>query len=163
MKRILIALTLLFILPVYAYASQIGIMAPAFTLIGLDGNAITLEQFKGKVVFLDFWAPWCIPCKQELPELDKLYQKYGKEGFEVIGVCEDAPENVVKEFLRKAPVTFNILIDKSGDVADEYRISSLPIGLIIGRDGIIRHRHMGFGQEFLPMYEKEINVLLKQK
>lgn len=162
MKIIFKALTLLLILPMYAYPGQIGITAPAFSLIGMNGNVVTLEQFKGKVVFLDFWAPWCVPCKEELPELDTLYQKHGTDGFEVIGICLDTNENAAKTFLRKVPVTFNIVIDARGDVADAYRISGLPVGLIIGRDGVIRHRHVGFGQEFLPLYEQEINALLQQ-
>jgi len=162
MKRIIITLTVLIILPVYAYSGQIGVMAPAFDLASMNNTVVTLEQFKGKVVFLNFWAPWCIPCKQEMPELEKLYRKYSKDGFEVVGVCVETNPTAVQQFLKKTPVTFSILIDNKGAVADVYRISSLPSGLIIGRDGIIRHRHRGFGKEVLTLYEKEISTLLKQ-
>jgi peroxiredoxin len=69
----------------------------------------------------------------------------------------------VSSFLRKVPVTFQILVDEKGDAAEAYRFSGLPAGFIIGRDGVIRHRHRGFSKEFLPEYEKEIVELLKQQ
>jgi peroxiredoxin len=147
--------------PVYSYAGEAGTVAPSFSLADLNGKTVTLEQFRGKVVFLNFWALWCGPCREELPELDRLYRKYGKEGLEVIGICMETSEARVSGFLRKAPVMFPILMDKNGDTAEAYRFSGLPSGFIIGRDGVIRHRHMGFGRELLPEYEKEIMELLK--
>jgi len=83
-KLIITALILVIIAPVYGYASQVGGKAPLFLLPDLNGRTISLEQFHGKVVFLAFWAPWCIPCNEELPELEKLHQKYGKDAIDVI-------------------------------------------------------------------------------
>ena len=161
-KNIITVLVLLFVVPLPGYSGQIGTMAPAFSLVDLNGKVITLEQFKGKVVFLDFWAPWCIPCREELPELDKLNKKFHNEGLEVIGISIDASEKNVAAFLKKVPLGVHIVIDKKNEVSDAYRVSSLPTGFIIGRDGIIQRIHKGFSRESIPIYEKEIDALLKQ-
>jgi peroxiredoxin len=159
---IVTVLTLLFFVPLHCYSGQIGTMAPAFSLVDLNGRVVTLEQFKGKVVFLDFWAPWCIPCRQELPELDKLQKKFHNDGLEVIGMSIDPSEKNVAAFLRKVPLSVHIVIDKKNEVSDAYRVSSLPTGFIIGRDGSIQRVHKGFSIKILPLYEKEIDELLKQ-
>jgi peroxiredoxin len=144
-----------------AHASQEGTQAPGFSLRDMTGSAITLEQFKGKVVFLDFWAPWCIPCRDELPELDSFYRKFQHEGFIVIGIAVDASAEGVAKFLQKVPVSFPVLVDPKGTVAEAYRLVNLPTGYLIGRDGVIRHRHAGSGREIMQTYEKEITELLK--
>lgn len=155
-------LACLLIAPFKAYSAGIGEAAPAFTLKDMKGNTVTLESLKGKVVFLDFWATWCGPCKEEFPELDALYKKYGKDGFEVIGISVDKSESNVAEFLKKRPVSFTILTNTKGDVAESYGLPGMPTGFIIGKDGVIKYRHAGFSRAFLPVYEKEIVELLKK-
>ena len=161
-KCIFTLLFLLFFVPIRCYSEQIGTMAPAFSLVDVNGSVVMLEQFKGKVVFLDFWAPWCIPCRQELPELDKLYKKFHDDGLEVIGISIDPSEKNVAAFLQKVPLSVHIVIDKKNEVSDAYRVSSLPTGFIVGRDGIIQRIHKGFDKGSLPLYEKEIDALLKR-
>jgi thiol-disulfide isomerase/thioredoxin len=160
-------ITLLFLLslalPIGAIAGQVGTPAPDFTLSDLKGNAFTLKQFRGKVVFLDFWTPWCDPCREEFPALDALYKKYRNDGLEVIGIDIDDSEKLAAEFLQKIPVAFTILIDKKGISRRAYSFRMLPTAFIIGRDGVIRNVHMGFGKEFLQTYETEIAKLLKQQ
>ena len=163
MKIIIIALLLALTLPVFANASQVGTSAPDFSLVDVNGKVVTLKQFRGKVVFLDFWAPWCDPCREELPALDALYKKYSNEGLEIIGIDIDSSEKLVTEFLQKVPVTFTVLIDKKGIIRRGYNFRTLPTAFIIGKDGVIRYVQMGFGKEFLPMYEKQIAELLKQQ
>ena len=162
-KIVVITLLLAIILPFFANAGQVGTSAPDFSLTDLKGNVVTLKQFKGKVVFLDFWAPWCDPCREEIPVLDVLYKKYSNDGLEVIAINTDASEKLVAEFLQKIPVALTILIDKKGVIRREYSFRTLPTAFIIGRDGVIRYVHLGFGKEFLPMYEKEVTELLKQQ
>lgn len=164
MKVAVVALACLMVLasPFYAQSAGIGEAAPAFRLKDMKGNTVTLESLKGKVVFLDFWATWCGPCKEEFPELDALYKKYGKDGFEVIGISVDKSESNVAEFLKKRPVSFTILTNTKGDVAESYGLPGMPTGLIIGKDGVIKYRHAGFSRAFLPVYEKEIVELLKK-
>jgi peroxiredoxin len=146
----------------FAHAAQEGTQAPGFSLRDLKGDAITLEQFRGKVVFLAFWAPWCIPCRDEFPALDSLYKKFQNEGFIVVGIAVDASTEGVAKFLRKAPVSFPVLIDSNSTVAESYRLINMPTAYIIGRDGIVRYRHLGYGKELLLQYEKEISELVKQ-
>ena len=162
-KVIIITLLLALALPVVVNASQVGTSAPEFSLMDVNGKVVALKHFTGKVVFLDFWAPWCDPCREELPKLDTLYKKYNNDGFEVIGIDIDDSEKLEAEFLQKVPVAFTILIDKKSAIRREYSVRTLPTAFIIGRDGVIRYVHMGFGKEFLQMYEKEITELLKQQ
>ncbi len=153
---------LLIIPPLFAEASQVGTTAPECNLPDLKGNLVTLQQLKGKVVFLDFWAPWCDQCREELPALDALFRKYKNDGLVMIGVDIDSSEKLVAEFLQKTPVAFTVLMDKKGAMRRAYRFRSMPTAFIIGKDGVIRYVHMGFGPEFLPAFEKEITELLKQ-
>lgn len=161
-RTLAFTLIMLFIISFSAYAVQIGAPAPGFSLVDLNGTIVTLEQFKGKVVFLNFWAPWCVPCRDELPELDKLYKQYNRQGFEVVGISMEPSEAGIRKFMQKVPITFPILIDKSSSVDNAYGVTSLPTGFLVGRDGLIRYRHMGFGKEDLPEYETNITALLKQ-
>ncbi|MEK6726311.1 MAG: TlpA disulfide reductase family protein [Deltaproteobacteria bacterium] len=164
MKSVTTALILVAVMlhPLCSYSAEIGGKAPAFSLKDIKGNTVTLESLKGKVVFLDFWASWCGPCKEELPELELLYKKYGKDGFEVVGISVDKSESNVVEFLKKRPISFTILTNIKGDVAEAYGLPGMPTGYIIGKDGVIQHRHAGFARAFLPVYEKEIAELLKK-
>lgn len=150
------------IFPLSVHSAGVGDNAPSFILKDLKGNTVTLDSLKGKVVFLDFWASWCGPCKEELPELEALYKKYSKEGFEVVGVSVDKSESKVVEFLEKRPVSFTILTDTKGQVAESFGLPGMPTGYFIGRDGVIQYKHVGFSKAFLPAYEKEIIELLKK-
>ncbi len=162
MKVVVTTLLLMALLPVFAIASQIGSEAPDCSLTDLNGDIINLHQLKGKVIFLDFWAPWCDQCREEIPALDTLYRKYNNDKLVMIGVDIDSSEKLIAEFLQKTPVTFKILIDGKGVMRRAYRFRALPTAFIIGKDGVIRYMHMGYGKEFLPMYEREIDELLKQ-
>lgn len=164
MKVVVAALAGLMVLvsPFYAHSAGVGDKVPAFSLKDTKGNTVTFETFKGKVVFLDFWATWCGPCKEELPALDAIYQKYGKDGFEVVAVSVDKSEPNVIDFLTKRPVSFTVLTDNTGKLASAFNLVGMPTGFIIGRDGVIVHKHAGFSKSFLPVYEKEIVELLKR-
>ena len=147
----------------FAYAAQQGKQAPGFSLRDVTGGTITLEQFKGKVVFLDFWASWCVSCRDELSELDRLYQKYRDSGFVVIGISVDASADRVAAFMKKRPVGYPVVIDTQGAVAEAYHISGLPAGFLINRDGVIMRTCRGSGKEFISRSETDIADLLKRK
>ena len=121
------------------------------------------SQLRGKVVFLNFWAPWCIPCREELPALEVLQRKYLREGLVIIAISLDKSESNVTAFLRNVPVTFPVLVDKNADASDAYCVSGLPTGFLIDRNGIIRFKHRGFGKEYVSMYEKEFIELLHEQ
>jgi peroxiredoxin len=145
-----------------AFAAQEGTQAPGFNLRDLKGNVITLEQYTGKVVLLVFWAPWCVPCRDELPELDRLYKKYGTKGLIIVGIAEDASTEMVVNFLEKVSVSFPLVIDRSHDAAEAYRLSNLPSGYLIARDGVVERRYRGSGRDMISWYEKDIEDLLKR-
>lgn len=161
MKTIIaLSFFMLLLAPLYVFAGKPGDAAPAFTLADVHGNTVTLDSLKGKVVLLNFWAPWCRSCKEELPDLDGLHKKYSSRGFTVLSICIE--RSAVSEYLQKRPVSFPVLVDKDGEVAETYFFSGLPASFLIGKDGIIRHRHVGYGKEFLKMYEQEITDLLNK-
>lgn len=153
-------IVVLILTSVAALAAQVGVPAPAFHLADLQGNPVSLERLRGKVVFLDFWAPWCAPCREELPVLDELYKKYKNDGFQVLGISLDASERSIGKYLLTTPVAFPVMIDRKSDVADAYGFSGLPAGFLIDKNGIIRYRHAGFDKSFVAIYEKEIVELL---
>ena len=144
------------------YAAQEGTQAPNISLSDLSGSAVTLEQLRGKVVLLVFWAPWCVSCRDELPRIDMMFKKHHSKGFEVIGISEDAADAVVANFLRKVPLSFPIVIDSGNSVAESYRLASLPTGYLIDRNGIIRHSYRGFAHALLQRYEIDVTELLEQ-
>jgi peroxiredoxin len=149
--------------PADASPLLVGSPAPAFELEDASGREVRLEDFKGKVVLISFWAPWCDLCRVELQELESLYKKYKRDGFEVIGIGLDTSTEGVTKMLRKVPLTYRVISDDKGKAADAYRVSGVPLSFFVGRDGVIRHRHAGFGQESLPLYMQEIEELLKQR
>jgi peroxiredoxin len=151
------------IMPFSVHAEGTGSKAPSFRLNDTYGTAVAMEDFAGKVVLLNFWATWCASCREELPEFDRLYAKYRHDGFMVIGISVDSSDDRVATFLRKTPVAFPIVVDRNGDIASAYRFSGLPAGYLIGRDGNIKKQFMGFSNDLLPQYEKDIIELLKHQ
>ena len=153
----------LFVLkPVVAVAGPTGSKAPAFRLVDSSGAEVALEDFAGKVLLLNFWATWCVSCREELPELDRLHRNYRDQGFAVIGINVDASAERAIAFLKKRPVGFPVLMDTRGDVAETFRFSGLPASFLIGRDGFIVHTYRGSGTEVLSRYETDIAELLKK-
>ncbi|MDR0568180.1 MAG: TlpA family protein disulfide reductase [Spirochaetaceae bacterium] len=108
-----------------------------FSLTALDGGVITLTSLKGKVVFLNFWATWCPPCRAEMPSMEILYQRYKNAGLEFIAV--DIMENpqAVRNFLKNTSYTFPIVLDADAAVSRQYGIQAVPATFIIDRDGMI--------------------------
>lgn len=160
MTRILTIMIITYLLQGTGHAESTAQPAPSFTLIDISGSPVARDEFQGKVLFLVFWAPWCISCREEMPVLDTLYRKYGNDGFEVVGICEDADEPAIAAFLKKTPLSFPLAIDPRSSVAEAYRLTHLPTGYLIGSDGMIKHRYRGFDRKFLQTYENDIRTLL---
>jgi peroxiredoxin len=110
--------------------------APEFTLSGLGGERITLRELKGKVVFLNFWATWCPPCKEEMPSMERLYRRYKERGFTILAVSIDAGgERAVRDFVKAHGLTFLIGLDPKLEVANLYTVRALPSTFVIDRSG----------------------------
>lgn len=144
---ILLAWSLLFSIAVQA--TGVGSQAPSFTLDTIKNfsdKQIKLSAYKGKVVYVDFWASWCGPCQRSFPKLDALRAKYKDKGFEVIAINLDEKAKDAHEFLAKYPVTFPIAYDPKGKVAEQYKLKGMPTAFIIDRKGMVSHIVVGFNE-----------------
>jgi len=119
------------------------ISAPDFTLEDLSARRWTLKDLRGKVVFLNFWATWCIPCRQEMPAMEKLHREFKGQGFEVVAVNFREGEGEIREFLQELGLTFTVLLDKDGKVSEEYGVWSLPLSYFIDRKGAFMGKAVG--------------------
>jgi peroxiredoxin len=116
--------------------------APDFTLTDLNGNRVSLSQFLGQPVVINFWATWCPPCRVEIPHLIEAYEReQGQVVF--LAISLDEPESVVRSFVEEQGMPFIILLDDGGKVASTYRVNSIPVTFFISRDGEITARYVG--------------------
>lgn len=113
-------------------------------LSNIESKEIDLSSFEGKVVYIDFWASWCGPCKKSFPELDKLYIKHQDNGFELIAVNLDELVSDANNFLKNYPVSFPIGTDPDGISAEKFSIKGMPSGYLLDKKGVVRHIVVGF-------------------
>jgi peroxiredoxin len=123
-------------------------MAPDFTLANSDGQQVSLQQYRGQVVFLNFWATWCIPCREEMPALERLHQTYHAQGLAIISIDLKESAEQVKAFFQKHELSFPALLDQSGSVFRDYLVAGMPTTYLIGRDGTLLARGVG-GRDWL--------------
>ena len=112
-----------------------GAPAPDFALRDLDGKVVTLSELDGNVVWVNFWATWCRPCKKELPTIQKLYDEKRDGGLVVLAVNYQESDDEAREWMANAGLTVPVLLDRSGGVYDQYRLQGLPDSFFISRDG----------------------------
>ena len=135
--------------------------APDFTLRSMSGPNLRLAEQRGRVVMVNFWATWCGPCRQEMPQLDRLYQKYKSSGFVLLGVNVDEDVRKATDVAAKLGVTFPVLLDTDKAVSKLYDLSTMPSTVIIDRDGKVRYLHRGYLAGYEDNYDKQIRELLK--
>jgi thiol-disulfide isomerase/thioredoxin len=135
--------------------------APAFELPA-DSGTISLEQYRDQVVFIDFWASWCIPCKYSFPWLNEMQQRYAEDGLKIIAINIDEDQADAREFLERVPASFEIAYDPEGDVADLYRLKVMPSSYLIDRNGNLIHSYKGFKTSDGTRIEEKIQKLLKK-
>jgi peroxiredoxin len=121
---------------------EVGQPAPDFSLADLAGETVQLSQFRGKVVFLNFWATWCVPCRDEMPLLQEFTQEQGKDAV-VVGVNLDEASSQVADFITQEQITFPILLDEDGIVASQYYIRGYPTTIVIDPNGRVLAIHIG--------------------
>lgn len=122
---------------------QTGVSAPSFDADTLEGGRASLNDYKGKVVVLTFWATWCEPCKKEMPEIQAAYEKYKEEGLVVVGVNFGETKERAEPFVKQMGLSFPNLLDRRALIAERYGVVSLPVTFFIDREGIIRERVFG--------------------
>jgi len=139
-----------------------GGTAPDFTLRTMDGKNLRLQEQRGQVVLVNFWATWCGPCREEMPHLNKLYDKYRSSGFVLLGVnVDDDPRNAMA-VAQKWGVRFPVLPDADKKVSRLYDLRAMPSTVLIDRDGRVRYVHLGYRDGYELTYDKQIRELLKE-
>jgi cytochrome c biogenesis protein CcmG, thiol:disulfide interchange protein DsbE len=146
------------ILPVLAV-----LLAPLLAGAQAPSTTFDLAEHQGKVVVIDFWASWCVPCRRSFPWLNEMYSKYGDEGLVVIGVNLDANRDDATAFLKDYPATFQIHFDSNASLAKEYGVEAMPSSFVIGRDGQVKARHLGFKVKRQDEYEATLVEALGEK
>ncbi len=136
--------------------------APDFTLKSLEGSNLRLEEYRGQVVLLNFWASWCGPCRQEMPLLDRLHHRYEDTGFAVLGVNVEGETAPAQEIVEKTNVTFPILIDDGQKVSEMYNLQAMPSTVVIDRDGVVRYIHLGYKPGDEAKYVEVVKKLIRE-
>jgi peroxiredoxin len=135
--------------------------APDFTLRTMAGPNMRLAEQRGRVVMINFWATWCGPCRQEMPQLSKLYDKYRGSGFVLMGVNVDDDVRNAAEVATKLAVSFPVLLDTDKSVSKLYDLATMPSTVLVDRDGKVRHVHRGYLAGYEDTYEKQVRELLR--
>ena len=162
LKQIYIALFCLVSLAGPAATSGTIDLAPDFALKGSSGQNLRLSELRGQVVMINFWASWCGPCRQEMPHLEALYQRYESLGFELLGINVEQDRRQADQMLRDIDVSFPILFDDGNEVSELYNVIAMPSTILIDRDGRIRHIHHGYKSGFEEEYQSQIRSLIRE-
>jgi peroxiredoxin len=136
--------------------------APDFTLPSLGGPNLRLQEQRGRVVMVNFWASWCGPCRVEMPHLARLYDKYRSSGFVVLGVNIDEDPRKAASLAGQLGMRFPVLLDTEKKVSRMYDLSMMPSTILIDRDGRVRYVHRGYRDGYEDTYDKQIRELLRE-
>ncbi|CAH9017700.1 TlpA family protein disulfide reductase [Candidatus Nitrosacidococcus sp. I8] len=156
-------LGILYILISFFPISGLGVtnneQAPSCSFSSLENSEqITLKQLKGEVVYLDFWASWCIPCLKSFPFLNNLHHKYSQQGLHILAVNLDEHLKDAKQFLTQTPADFEVAIDPNQQCAKAFSLTGMPSSFVLNKDGTISHTHLGFRTSDI----KEITAAVEQ-
>jgi len=146
-----------------ALAAKPGEPAPTCLSTKLhDGHALDITRFKGKVVYIDFWASWCPPCKLSFPGLNKLHTELNVQGLEIVAINLDEDKNDALEFLEHNAVNFPIAYDEEGVCPANFDVIAMPSSYIIDKQGIVREVHLGFDEDSIKKIRTTILALLAE-
>jgi peroxiredoxin len=142
--------------------AKIGMEAPDFTLKDLQGNTVTLSEYRGKVVFLNFWASWCPPCREEMPSMERLHEVYAGRDFVMLAVNVEQDVHDVRAFLEKHPHKFQIPLDAAGRAQGLYGVYRFPETFLIDKNGRIAEHYLGARDWSSVEFLSKINTMLKE-
>jgi peroxiredoxin len=160
--RVLLALVLSAAAGLASAVTAVGSPAPDFTLRVLDGPNLRLQEQRGKVVLVNFWATWCGPCRKEMPHLNRIADKYRSSGLVMLGINVDDDVRNAADVAAKLGVKFPVLLDTDKKVSKLYDLNSMPSTLVIDRSGRVRYLHRGYQDGYEDLYDKQIRDLLKE-
>jgi cytochrome c biogenesis protein CcmG/thiol:disulfide interchange protein DsbE len=152
----------------YFAAAIMAVFTLATTLSPTTSQAMAVDKldlasFEGRVVVIDFWASWCVPCRRSFPWLNAMQSKYADDGLVIIGVNLDRESADADKFLEQFPASFDIIYDSEADLAKRFGVQAMPSSFVIGRDGTIRNRHLGFKTKKQDEYEAAFVAALEEK
>lgn len=136
--------------------------APQFELPG-DSGKVSLKSLAGRVVYVDFWASWCTPCRKSFPWMNQIQQTYGDKGLAIVAINLDKDKQAVSQFLKANPAQFTVAYDPAGSTASAFKVQGMPSSYLIDRHGQIRHSHIGFREISKADLEGRIRQLLAEK
>jgi thiol-disulfide isomerase/thioredoxin len=142
-----------------------GVLGVAIALIAcgaVQAEGLDLNTYRGKVVYLDFWASWCTPCRRSFPWLDDLVRQFSNRDLVVIGVNVDQSHELAQKFLSDTPAAFSIVYDPQGAIATAFKIVGMPSAVLIDRTGQVRFQHVGFSDSKKDEYEAHVRALLAE-
>jgi peroxiredoxin len=142
----------------------VGQPAPDFALRSLEGDNVRLSEHTGEVVLINFWATWCGPCRQEMPQLDQIYGKYRRAGLVLFSVNLDEADNLAaaKEMAQTLKVSYPVLFDARKDVARAYQAGTMPLTVLIDREGVVRYVSEGYKAGYEVRYTDKLRELLNE-
>lgn len=127
-----------------------------------QNQAVSLSEFKGKVVYVDFWASWCGPCRKSFPWMNEIQKKYQDQGLAVVAINLDTDNELAQEFLKQVPANFSVRFNPEGDVARSFDLLGMPSSFMFNRQGQLVQHHVGFYADKAAEYEQELVSLLKE-
>lgn len=142
--------------------TELNTPAPAFQLPARSGSTISLDELRGQVVMINFWASWCGPCRQEFPILDAMYKKYGPMGFTLLAVNVESDKADAERFLEGMPVSFPIAYDHDNAMSEAYGVSAMPTTLIVDRKGQVRWLHRSYKPGDENAYLDQVRAMLRE-
>jgi|TARA_B110000914_G_C15216746_1_gene333212 thiol-disulfide isomerase/thioredoxin len=161
--RLLMVFILLAVLCVpAAYARQYDAREQVINLESHADGQLSLADYQGQVVMINFWASWCGPCRQEMPLLEALYQRYESAGFTLLGVNVDENSQHAIEYLQEVAVSFPVVLDTTNDISKAYDVVAMPSTILIGRDGTSRYIHHGYQPGYEDKYQSQIRELIRE-
>jgi len=154
--------SLLMLLAMTVSAGVVQAPAPDFTLKSDSGANLKLSELRGEVVLINFWASWCGPCRQEMPVLSELHDKYKDMGFTVLGVNVEENSGAARKLLRDMPVSFPVLFDNDSTVSKKYDVVAMPSTVLVDRDGNVRYLHKGYKPGEEDIYLEKVRSLIRE-
>lgn len=147
-------------LPAPALAVEVGAAAPNFSLPTAKGDPLALDKLRGKVVYVDFWASWCGPCRRSFPWMNEMQQKYGAKGFTVVAINVDKKRADAEKFLAQIPANFPVVYDEAGATPAAYAVKGMPSSYLIDPSGKVSYVERGFVDEHKAPLEDRVKALL---